>query len=53
MSERLFTKHDVSEIVRQRVKGLNERIQELEIEVIILQLENEIKKEMTNYERKN
>jgi len=41
MSEQLFTKDDVSQIVRQRVNKLNERIHELEIELEILKLDKE------------
>lgn len=40
--ERLFTREEVSEIVRRRVKKLNERIQELELELFILKELNEI-----------
>lgn len=53
MSERLYTKHDVSEIVRRRIAGLNERIAELELELIISQFNNEIQREMTEYGRTN
>ncbi|MBM7717252.1 hypothetical protein JOC94_004277 [Bacillus thermophilus] len=49
MSEQLFTKDDVSQIVRQRVNKLNERIHELEIELEILKLD----KERADYERKS
>ncbi|WP_340083811.1 hypothetical protein MHB50_11340 [Siminovitchia sp. FSL H7-0308] len=49
MSERLYTKDDVSQIVRQRVNKLNERIHELEIELEVLKLD----KEMIDYERKS
>jgi DNA-dependent RNA polymerase auxiliary subunit epsilon len=49
MSERLYTKDDVSQIVRQRVNKLNERIHELEIELEILKLD----KELIDYERES
>lgn len=49
MSERLYTKDDVSQIVRQRVNKLNERIHELELKIEILELD----KELADYERKS
>lgn len=49
MSEQLFTKDDVSQIVSQRVNKLNERIHELEIELEILKLD----KELADYERES
>lgn len=40
--KRIFTREDVSEIVRQRVNKLNSRIQELELELFITQFEKEL-----------
>lgn len=40
--KRIFTREDVSEIVRQRVNKLNKRIQELELELFILKFEKEL-----------
>lgn len=40
--ERLYTKEDVSTIVRDRVKGLNERIEQLELENAILRLNERV-----------
>lgn len=40
--ERLYTREEVSEIVRQRVKKLNERIQELELELLIYKIDKEL-----------
>lgn len=49
MEKETFTREEVSQIVRQRVNKLNERIQELELEVIILKID----KELADYERKS
>lgn len=38
--ERLFTKAEVSAIVRRRVNKLNARIDELELELVIQNLKN-------------
>lgn len=40
--ERIFTREEVSEIIRQRVNQLNKRIQELELELFIIQFEKEL-----------
>lgn len=40
--ERLFTREEVSQIVRRRVNKLNKRIEELEHELFILKELNEI-----------
>lgn len=40
--KRLFTREEVTEIVRRRVKKLNERIEELELELFILKELNKI-----------
>ena len=40
--ERLFTREEVSEIVRRRVNTLNERIQELELELLIYKIDKEL-----------
>lgn len=40
--ERLFTREEVTEIVRRRVNKLNKRIEELELELFILKELNEI-----------
>ncbi|MBP1913245.1 hypothetical protein J2Z23_000177 [Lederbergia galactosidilyticus] len=48
MEKETFTREEVSQIVRQRVNKLNERVQELELELIILKLD----KELADYERK-
>ncbi|GIN58094.1 hypothetical protein J8TS2_24130 [Lederbergia ruris] len=47
MEKETFTREEVSQIVRQRVNKLNERIHELEIELEILKLD----KELIDYER--
>lgn len=51
--ERLYTKQEVSLIVRDRVKRLNKRVEALELELSILRAEKEAKKEngRTNLER--
>lgn len=43
--ERLYSKREVSLIVQDRVKRLNERIEALELELSILRAEKEAKKE--------
>lgn len=40
--ERLFTREEVTEIVRRRVKKLNERIEELELELLIYKIDKEL-----------
>lgn len=40
--ERLFTREEVSEIVRRRVNKLNKRIEELELELLILKFGKEL-----------
>lgn len=49
MEKETFTREEVSQIVRQRVNKLNERVQELELELIILKLD----KELADYERES
>lgn len=49
MEKETFTREEVSQIVRQRVNKLNERVQELELEVIILKID----KELADYERES
>lgn len=41
-NERLYTKEEVSLIVRDRVAGLNERIESLELALSLLRLEKEL-----------
>lgn len=40
--DRLYSRDEVSEIIRQRVNKLNERIQELELDLFIMQFEKEL-----------
>lgn len=42
-NERMYTKQEVSKIVRDRVNKLNERIEQLELELSILKIERELK----------
>jgi len=45
MNDRLFTREEVSLIVRDRVKKLNDRIQELEFEISLKEVTNDGRRE--------
>lgn len=44
--ERLFNRRQVSEIISHRINSLNNRIEELELELAILRAESSLKKEV-------
>jgi len=45
MSEKLYTREQVSAIVQRRVNQLNEKISELELEILMLKIDEELKRD--------